>query len=185
MDFIASGAVIVDEDKEYFVKEWRDCYNKAKMASFTAAVELRKKKAEEKLKKAEKKAAPKKTRQEIRSDKYKRIKKMRGKPNFDDLEKNLRVVGGIDESKITLCSDITCGNKVMCFEYNGKIWKEGRKSMFYNRDYCVIDECKELFGLKKIGMERVLSDFRIEKIDKSKKEWKNNWHKVIIGENEE
>ena len=33
----------------------------------------------------------------------------------------------------TLCSDITCGNKVMCFEYNGKIWKEARKSMFYNR----------------------------------------------------
>ena len=44
VDFIASGAVIVDEDKEYFVKEWRDSYNKAKMASFTAAVELRKKK---------------------------------------------------------------------------------------------------------------------------------------------
>jgi hypothetical protein len=101
------------------------------------------------------------------------------------LEKNLRIVDGIDESKITLCSDITCGNKVMCFEYNGKIWKEARKSMFYNRDYCVIDDCKELFGLKKIGMERVLSNFRIEKIDKSKKEWKNNWHKVLIGENEE
>ena len=33
-------------------------------------------------------------------------------------------------------------------------------------------------------MERVLSNFRIEKIDKSKR-WKNNWHKVLIGENEE
>ena len=73
----------------------------------------------------------------------------------------------------------------MCFEYDGKIWKESRKSMFYNRDYCVIDECKELFGLRKIGMERVLSNFRIEKIDKSKKSWKDNWHKVIIGEDEE
>jgi len=185
VDFIASGAVIVDEDKEYFVKEWRDSYNKAKMASFTAAVELRKKKAEEKLKKAEKKAAPKKTRAEIRAEKYKRIKKMRGKPNFDDLEKNLRFVDGIDESKVILCSDMTCGNKVMCFEYNGKIWKESRKSMFYNRDYCVIDECKELFGLRKIGMERVLSNFRIEKIDKNKKSWKDNWHKVIIGKDEE
>ena len=30
--------------------------------------------------------------------------------------------------------------KVMCFEYNGKIWKEARKSMFYNRDYCVVDD---------------------------------------------
>ena len=54
VDFIASGAVIVDEDKEYFVKEWRDCYNKAKIASFAAAVELRKKKAEKKLKKERK-----------------------------------------------------------------------------------------------------------------------------------
>ena len=186
VDFIASGAVIVDEDKEYFVKEWRDSYNKAKMASVTAAVELRKKKAEEKLKKTEKKAAPKKTRAEIRAEKYKRIKKMRGKPNFDDLEKNLlELVVAVDESKITLCSDITCGNKVMCFEYEGKIWKESRKSMFYNRDYCVVDDCKELFGLRKIGMERILSNFRIEKIDKSKKEWKNNWHKVIIGKDEE
>ena len=188
VDFIASGAVIVNEDEEYFVKEWRDCYNKAKMASFAAAVELRKKKAEKKSKKEskeEQKVETKKTRAEIRSEKYKRIKRMRGKPNFDDLEKNLRYVDGIDESKITLCSDTTCGNKVMCFEFNGKIWKEARKSMFYNRDYCVVDDCKELFGLKKIGMERVLSNFRIEKIDKSKKEWKNNWHKVLIGENEE
>ena len=185
VDFIASGAVIVDEDTEYFVKEWRDCYNKAKMASFAAAVELRKKKAKKKESKAEEKVEVKKSRAEIRNDKYKRIKKIRGKPNFDDLEKNLPFVDAIDESKITLCSDITCGNKVMCFEYNGKIWKESRKSMFYNRDYCVVDECKELFGLRKIGMERILSNFRIEKIDKNKKEWKNNWHKVIIGKDEE
>ena len=49
------------------------------------------------------------------------------------------------------------------------IWKESRKSMNYNRDYCVLDECKEIFGLKKIRMKRVLSNFRIEKIDKDKK----------------
>ena len=112
---------------------------------------------------------------------------MRGKVNFDDLEKNLKFVDGlnIQKEKLILCSDTTCGNKVMCFEYEGKIWKESRKSMFYNRDYCVIDACKELFGLRKIGMERVLSNFRIEKIDKSKKSWKDNWHKVIIGEDEE
>ena len=57
--------------------------------------------------------------------------------------------------------------------------------MNYNRDYCVVDDCKELFGLKKIGIIRVLSNFRIEKIDKSKKSWKDNWHKVLIEENEE
>ena len=112
---------------------------------------------------------------------------MRGKVKFDDLEKNLKFVDGlnIQKEKLILCSDTTCGNKVMCFEYDGKIWKESRKSMFYNRDYCVIDACKELFGLRKIGMERVLSNFRIEKIDKGKKSWKDNWHKVIIGEDDE
>ena len=127
----------------------------------------------------------KKSRAEIRSEKYKRIKKMRGKPKFDDLEKDLPFWNSPVESGIKLCSDVTCGNKVMCFEYQDKIWKESRKSMNYNRDYCVLDECKELFGLKKIGMKRILSNFRLEKIDKSKKSWKDNWHKVIIGEDEE
>ena len=119
-----------------------------------------------------------KKKSKIRMEKYKRIKKMRGSPEFDDLENSLDFVEGIDESKIKICTEKTCGNKVMCFEYEGKIWKEGRKSMNYNRDYCVLDECKEVFGLEKIGMKRVLSNFRIEKIDKGKKSWVNNWHKV-------
>jgi len=191
VDFIASGAVVVDEDKEYFVKEWRDCYNNAKKASFTAAVALRKKKeevVEEKKDENKEENKSKKTeREKQRAAKYKLIKKMRGKPDFNDLEKNLKFVDGlnIQKEKLILCSDMTCGNKVMCFEYKGKIWKESRKSMFYNRDYCVLDACKEYFGLRKIGMERILSNFRIEKIDKNKKSWKDNWHKVIIREDEE
>ena len=119
------------------------------------------------------------------------IKKLRGKPNFDDLEKDLEFIDGknIDVNYIKLCSDKTCGNKVMCFEFVtaswGKpntVWKESRKSMNYNRDYACIDGCKELFGLKKIGMKRVLSDFRIEKIDKNEKSWINNWKKVYTGD---
>ena len=124
-------------------------------------------------------------REKMRNEKYKKIKKMRGKPKFEELESKLENIGDINEEKIKLCSDMTCGNKVMCFEYNDKIWKESRKSMNYNRDYCVLDDCKELFGLKKIGMKRVLANFRIEKIDKNKKNWKDNWHKVMIGEDEE
>ncbi len=191
VDFIASGAVIVDEDKEYFVKEWRDCYNNAKKASFAAAVALRKKKEEvveeKKDEKKEENKSKKTEREKQRAAKYKLIKKMRGKPDFNDLEKDLKFVDGlnIQKEKLILCSDMTCGNKVMCFEYKGKIWKESRKSMFYNRDYCVLDACKEYFGLRKIGMERILSNFRIEKIDKNKKSWKDNWHKVIIREDEE
>ena len=168
VDFIASGAVIVDEDKEYFVKEWRDCYNNAKKASFAAAVALRKKKEEvveeKKDEKKEENKSKKTEREKQRAAKYKLIKKMRGKPDFNDLEKDLKFVDGlnIQKEKLILCSDQTCGNKVMCFEYKGKIWKESRKSMFYNRDYCVLDACKEYFGLRKIGMERILSNFRIE-----------------------
>lgn len=198
IDFIASGAVVVNEDKEYFVQEWRDCYNKAKKASFTAAVALRKKKDEAKLEKAKKKenkkekkeVEPKKgktDREKVRAAKYKRIKKLRGKPNFDDLEKDLEFIDGqtIDVNYIKLCSDKTCGNKVMCFEFVsaswGKpntVWKESRKSMNYNRDYACVDECKELFGLEKIGMKRMVSNFRIEKIDKNENSWLNNWKKV-------
>ena len=53
IDFIASGAVVVNEDKEYFVQEWRDCYNKAKKTSFAAAVALRRKTEAAKLTKVE------------------------------------------------------------------------------------------------------------------------------------
>jgi len=201
IDFIASGAVVVNEDKEYFVQEWRDCYNKTKKVSFAAAVELRKKK-DAKLEKAKKKenkeeqkeAEPKKGKTDraiARDAKYKRIKKLRGKPNFDDLEKDLEFIDGqnIDVNYIKLCSDRTCGNKVMCFEFvtaswgePNTVWKESRKSMNYNRDYACTDECKELFGLEKIGMKRVLSDFRIEKIDKNENSWINNWKKVYTGD---
>ena len=215
INFMEEGSYVKDEDQEFLEKEWRETYNNGKLESYAKKLAEKKakamKKAEKEKMKEEKKAekakkAKKKTvkivksgeqkeepkkgkteREKIRAAKYKRIKKMRGKVNFDDLEKNLKFVDGlnIQKEKLILCSDTTCGNKVMCFEYDGKIWKESRKSMFYNRDYCVIDACKELFGLRKIGMERVLSNFRIEKIDKSKKSWKDNWHKVIIGEDEE
>jgi len=181
VDFLSSGSYVVDEDEEFLIKDWRDAYMRKDNKALWSAVNNRKKtdaKVEEKKNITDRAA--------IRQEKYKRIKKMRGKPDFDDLEKNLEWYPGfIDDKKIKLCADITCGNKVMCFEYEGKIWKESRKSMNYNRDYCVVDECKEAFGLRKIGMKRVLADFRIEKIDKSKKHWADNWHRVIVKEGEE
>jgi len=83
---------------------------------------------------------------------------------------------------IRLCSNTTCGNKVMCFivKYNEKLYvlKEGRDTMNYNYDYDMIDKCKEVFGLKSIGMVRIRSDKKIEKIDKSQKFWENNFHFV-------
>ena len=203
-DFGLEGSLVFNQESycEILYKEWRDYYINEKIEN---PVKAKKKKPKKKpVPKVKKKLVIKKgddklkininiissdtkkpTREDIRSIKYKRIKKMRGIPNFDDLEANLENIGDIDEKKIKLCSDKTCGNKVMCFEYEGKIWKEGRKSMNYNRDYCVVDACKEYFGLKKIGMKRVLADFRLEKIDKTKKTWKDNWHKVIIEKEDE
>ena len=180
-DFAIEGSLVVEEDKQFYVKEWRKRYNSAKCKPKVKKSKKKKAKAEEKVEKKEKK---KKTAREIeRAEKYKMIKKMRGKPNFDDLEKDLDFIDAknIDVDEIKLCTDLTCGNKVMCFEYEGKIWKEGRKSMHYNRDYCVLDECKELFGLEKIGMKRVLSNFRLERSDRSKKSWVDNWKKVSWG----
>ena len=207
-DFALEGCVVLNEDRKFLKEEWRKYYIKEKLEN-----PVRKKKKNKSLKKEKKilkkekesntfvkklkqvtlkfpvkKNEKKKTDREIeRQQKYKMIKKMRGKPNFDDLEKDLQFKDSsdIDINKIKLCTENTCGNKVMCFEYNGKIWKEGRKSMNYNRDYCVLDECKELFGLEKIGMERILSNFRIEKVDKSKKSWVDNWRKVMIKDKDE
>ena len=188
-DFAIEGSLVVEEDKQFYVKEWRKRYNSAKCKPKVKKSKKKKAKAEEKKQeiveeKVEKVEKKKKTAREIqRAKKYKMIKKMRGKPNFDDLEKDLEFIDAknIDVDGIKLCTDLTCGNKVMCFEYEGKIWKEGRKSMYYNRDYCVLDECKELFGLEKIGMKRVLSNFRLERSDRSKKSWVDNWKKVSWG----
>ena len=201
INFMAEGATVVDEDQEFLEKEWREVYNEGKLASHAANIAEKKKRAlkkankvdcskESKVSKEENKIAPEKektNREKMRALKYKRIKKLRGKPNFDDLEKNLEKIGNITfwSNIIKLCCENTCGNKVMCFEYEGEIWKESRKSMNYNRDYCVMDECKELFGLNKIGMKRVLADFRIERIGKSKKSWIDNWKTVMIKEGEE
>ena len=208
-DFVLAGSIVVDEYSRYSRPEWRKLYIEAglehaelvekgilppkgrrmKKRIVEKKIEVEKKvekKVEIKLEKLIEKKDPT-TRAQQRSEKYKMIKKMRGKPNFDDLEKDLKFIDSndINKEKIRLCTENTCGNKVMCFEYNGKIWKEGRKSMNYNRDYCVLDECKEHFGLKKIGMERILSNFRIEKVDKSKKSWVDNWQKVMIKDGDE
>jgi predicted metal-binding protein len=174
VDFIKEGSVVVDEDKEYFVQEWRDMYNGGKIRSFE----------KQQKKKAQKKKAPKKNEvpaAAIRAQKERRIKKMRGKPDFNALEASLEFIdqSKFDQDKIQLCLATTCGNKAMCFEYGGFIWKEGRETMNYNRDYICVDNCKLIFGLKPINMSRILSNFTIQKVNKAEKYWKDNWRKVV------
>lgn len=168
--FSKVGAFVEDEDMEILSESKFTLYKKCYM--------------DMKVDKKPKEKTEGKPRKEVRNDKWKKIKKMRGKSNFDDLEKDLSKELNPMQN-IRLCTETTCGNKVMCFELNGQIWKECRKSLNYNRDYCVVDGCKELFGLNKIGMTRVLSNFRIVKIDKGTKEWSNNWIKETINDGEQ
>ena len=222
-DFAKEGSVVVDEDKEFYVKEWRNYYiqekldnpikirkkkplKKKKVEKEKKKVEKEKKKVE-KVKKEENRKENKKEEKKKGMDKFvvrvksvkaksvsqlkreektKMIKKMRPAPVFNELEDKLpKEIDVCMDGMLKLCGNTTCGNKVMCFKYKDKIWKESRKSMNYNRDYCVLDKCKPLFGLNSIGMKRILSDFRVEKISKETKYWADNWEVTVNGEKED
>ena len=75
-----------------------------------------------------------------------------------------------------MCRKIVCGGKVMTFFSKDRkyVLKEMRKSFNEGRDCCVIDECKDLFGVRKMGMYRVVSDISVERIDTCKSEWVGN-----------
>ncbi len=183
LDFIASGAVVVGENKRWFVKEWRDVYNGGKIRSFKKAVEARKKRAAktENVKEAEEKAGVTESAR-IRAEKAKRIKALRGKPRFFELEKSLNHIPFSEFKDLETCWKNPCGKKAMCMfaTYEGEqvVLKEGRKSMFYNRDYEATDALKEKFDLNKIGMVRIRSDKIVSRKDTSVKSWVANWELI-------
>ena len=151
-DFALEGAKVIGEDTEYLVETWRNLYEDVKINPEKYGVPTKKGKKGKKGKKAKKKSAV----------------------PVEELEH----VEISDDAEIKICMEKTCGGKVMCFECNGEIWKEGRKSMGFNRDYVCIDTCKPAFGLQQIGMRRITANFRIEKIDKKTSVWKDNWKLV-------
>ncbi len=171
-DFALEGCVVVGEDKEYYNRDWRELYCDLKInpAKYGIVDNGKRPRPKSKKKKKEKK------KNDV-DDLVEGIAEMK-------LESNMRFIDGseIKEGQIKICMNKTCGNKVMCFEHNGQIWKESRASFGYNKDYELVDSCKEIFGLKKIGMERIQSNFRIEKIDKKKSDWSGNWRKVMTSD---
>lgn len=201
-DFALEGCVVVREDKEYYNRDWRKLYCDLKVnPEKYGKVDNNKRpqpksKKEKKVKKVKKKKKKKKI--VIVDNLVKELEGMKINTSVEhteelanmivDLkivdEKKMRFIdgSGIKEEEIRICMKKTCGNKVMCFEYNGQIWKESRKSFEYNKDYELVDSCKEIFGLKKIGMERIESNFRIEKIEKKRSDWPGNWRKVMTGD---
>jgi hypothetical protein len=152
-DFAHEGSVVVNEDKEYYNDEWRQFYIECKMVS-----------------------AAKVPTAKVPTAKVPTLKpSASNKPTKD----NVDFIPMSNFQFIKLCTDTTCGGKAMCFvvEYEGKryVLKEGRASMNYNEEYEIVDALKPIFGLNSIGMERILSDKVIKKINKEEKSWTNNW----------
>jgi len=57
INFIAEGAVVLEEDKEYLIDEWRQSYNEGKLECYAAKLAAKKKRAIKKAGKAENKVA--------------------------------------------------------------------------------------------------------------------------------
>ena len=85
-------------------------------------------------------------------------------------------ISKVEELDRLLCEKNVCGGKVMCFfSKDGKyVVKEMRKSFNEGKDCMVLDELKEIFGFKKMGMRRIKCDKVVERIDKKIKFWKGN-----------
>jgi len=191
-DFAMEGCLVVDEYVKYKVEEWRAyyiseklkdvaIYKKAKVVKFVASVKEKVvKEVKEKVVKEVKKKVVKEIKEKAVKSKIQEKKALKSK--MEALNQKLDFIPMDSFEFIRLCSNTTCGNKVMCFivKYNEKLYvlKEGRDTMNYNYDYDMIDKCKDVFGLKSIEMVRIRSDKKIEKIDKSQKFWENNFHFV-------
>jgi hypothetical protein len=97
--------------------------------------------------------------------------------NFDDSK--LEVIPLDSFNDIEVLQDGVCGLKVCCIKasYNGNtyILKEMRKSFNYGRDYVLLDELKEEFGIRAINMQRIKCDQHLTRVDKSKRTLVNNW----------
>lgn len=161
-DFALEGCLVINEYEKYKVDEWREYYINEKINNEIVKKNKTVNKKNEKIEVNEK-------------NKKKEITGL-------DLLNELEFIDMNNFKFIKLCSNTTCGNKVMCFvvEYEGNLYvlKEGRKSMNYNVDYEMVDKCKEIFGLNAIGMRRIKSNKIIEKINKNIKSWNDNWQFV-------
>ena len=154
-DFKKEGCFVVNENEEYLRKEWKNFYvnfvgkpaeKKGMNRGRLNKKELKEKERMEKKEKEKRERMELKEREKRENGKKKVVRKKKSKKDELIFVENRELLE-LDESEIRLCSDVVCGNKVVCFEYQGKIYKEGRKSMNYNLDYYVFDRCKEFFGL--------------------------------------
>jgi hypothetical protein len=142
VNFADEGSLVVDEYVKYKNNVWREYYNNDK-----------------------KKDVVKNEVKEVKKVVIKAKKVVIKEKKMDELEVNDMGLEEIAMDKfefVEVCKHKICGSKVACFivKYEGKmhVMKEGRKSMQYNKDYDMVDKCKEIFGLNSINMRRIISD---------------------------
>lgn len=154
MDFAKEGSLVENQDNRYLFPLLRELYIDWKVYQTGLS---KKKKGKVKIKKSQTKLD-------------------------NELEYKLPFVNWVEFTNLKLCMENTCGNKVMCMEANYKgrevVIKEMNEGFNYGRDCLIVDECKELFGLTKIGIERVRCDKIMRKIDKKKSSWLENCHLI-------
>lgn len=157
IDFAKEGSLVENQDNRYLVPLLRQLYIDWKVYQT---------------------GLPKKKKGKVKSN---NIKKSQTKLD-NELELALPFVNWDEFQNLKLCMENTCGNKVMCMEANYKgrevVIKEMNQGFNYGRDCLIVDESKQLFGVTKIGIERVRCDKIMRKIDKNKFSWLENCHLI-------
>ena len=149
--FASEGAYVVDEDlsllgdrgteyKQYYIQKKHESDPKKK-------------------KKKEKKVNIKDTSGYLDEEEKKEAKK----------KNKLKRLSFNDFSELKVLEEGVCGGKVPCLDiiYKGKryILKQMSESMNYGKDYIFMDECKSIFNLWSMNMERVVCDKKLIRKD--------------------
>lgn len=165
-DFAKYGSVVNNEYGKFVVEKYKNIYNEMKIMKGN---EKNKKKGKKNKKKVEKK------KKVVKKRKKKINNKLEEDLDFVDF-KELMGIKKVEDLNEKMCRKGTCGGKAMTFfnKEKGIIVKEMRKSFNYGRDCCVLDEVKDIFGIKKMNCRRVKSNMIVKKKDKKIKLWENN-----------
>jgi hypothetical protein len=171
LDFVKEGMIVFNRDDDFYIEKYDIVYKEYKLLNMNnKKIKKTKKVKKEKVEKVEKKVEEKSIKKKSKKNKDFRLEKDLTNIVFEDLFD----IENINELNDMLCEKNVCGNKSMCFKKNGYVYKEMRKSFNYGRDCLVLDNVKFLFGIKNIGINRILSNKVVKRIDIKKKEWEDN-----------
>ena len=86
------------------------------------------------------------------------------------------LTGAKSVKQLKTAKKVPVGGKVPTFINREKGWivKHQKKSFNYGRDQAIVDELKDIFGVKKMNVRRYRSDKVTQRINKKVKKWKEN-----------